>query len=70
AAPGAEWRVRGAGTPDPVRGPLNNGGLHGEREGWHLPGGDDRGGEPVASPRTGRRQGETWYRTGFRPDVP
>ncbi|MCZ9345946.1 beta galactosidase jelly roll domain-containing protein, partial [Streptomyces sp. TRM76130] len=20
--------------------------------------------------RTGRRQGETWYRTGFRPDVP
>ncbi|MBT2413314.1 beta-galactosidase [Streptomyces sp. ISL-12] len=70
AAPRAAWRIRGAGTPDPVRGPLNNGGLHGEREGWHLPGADGDGWEPVESTRTGRRQGETWYRTGFRPEVP
>ncbi|OAA54121.1 beta-galactosidase [Niveomyces insectorum RCEF 264] len=43
------WRLAGnAGGPaniDPVRGPLNEGGLYGERLGWHLPGfavdGDD-----------------------------
>ncbi|WP_345619020.1 beta-galactosidase [Streptomyces ziwulingensis] len=77
AAPKAEWRIRGAAAPDPVRGALNNGGLHGERAGWHLPGpdddagdddgGDDGGGwEAVRLPRGDRRQGETWYRTGFR----
>ncbi|KAJ5083806.1 hypothetical protein N7456_013233 [Penicillium angulare] len=36
------WRIQGnAGGEaniDPVRGPMNEGGLHGERLGWHLPG--------------------------------
>lgn len=36
------WRIQGnAGGErniDPVRGPMNEGGLHGERMGWHLPG--------------------------------
>ncbi|GAA2523558.1 MULTISPECIES: glycoside hydrolase family 35 protein [Streptomyces] len=63
------WRIRGAVEPDRVRGPLNNGGLYGEREGWHLPGFDDRDWKAVEFPREDRRQGVTWYRTGFRLDV-
>lgn len=40
------WKVQGnhggeAGFPDRVRGSLNEGGLYGERHGWHLPGFDD-----------------------------
>ncbi|CCM02296.1 uncharacterized protein FIBRA_04385 [Fibroporia radiculosa] len=40
-----EWRVQGklggyTDYPDKVRGVLNEGGLYGEREGWHLPGYD------------------------------
>ncbi|WP_406727681.1 beta-galactosidase [Streptomyces sp. GD-15H] len=63
------WRIQGAGAPDRVRGALNNGGLHGEREGWHLPGYDDRDWEAVDFPREDRRQGVAWYRTDFRLDV-
>ncbi|MFJ8542048.1 beta-galactosidase [Streptomyces sp. NPDC093586] len=69
-SPTVRWRVRGAAAPDPVRGPLNNGGLYGERKGWHLPGYDDGGWEPASFPRADRRQGVTWYRTTFRLDVP
>ncbi|MEU5088012.1 beta-galactosidase [Streptomyces sp. NPDC021356] len=68
-APRVRWRVQGAGAPDPVRGPLNNGGLHGEREGWHLPGFADGDWEKVAFPRAVRHQGVTWYRTTFRLSV-
>ncbi|MFI8537089.1 beta-galactosidase [Streptomyces aquilus] len=64
------WRLQGSGAADPVRGPLNNGGLYGEREGWHLPAFDDRAWETVKLPRADRRQGVTWYRTGFRLSVP
>lgn len=40
-----EWKVQGklggyTAYPDKVRGILNEGGLYGEREGWHLPGYD------------------------------
>ncbi|MGW8060730.1 glycoside hydrolase family 35 protein [Streptomyces ziwulingensis] len=77
ASPKVRWRIRGAVAPDPVRGPLNNGGLYGERHGWHLPGYDDGRWEAVSFPREGsrgsredRRQGVTWYRTTFRLDVP
>ncbi|MFJ6831614.1 beta-galactosidase [Streptomyces sp. NPDC091209] len=66
AAPAIRWRVQGAAAPDPVRGPLNTGGLHGERHGWHLPGFADGGWKTVGFPRAERRQGVTWYRTGFR----
>ncbi|MES5821351.1 beta-galactosidase [Streptomyces sp. RG80] len=69
ASPKASWRIQGAAEPDPVRGALNNGGLHGEREGWHLPGFDDGDWESVESPRGDRRQGVTWYRTTFRLSV-
>ncbi|MGC9377629.1 beta-galactosidase [Streptomyces sp. MH13] len=73
ASPKVRWRIQGAAAPDPVRGPLNHGGLFGERHGWHLPGYDDGGWEKVPSasfPREDRRQGVTWYRTAFRLDVP
>ncbi|MEU2057491.1 glycoside hydrolase family 35 protein [Streptomyces bungoensis] len=70
ASPRVTWRVQGAAAPDPVRGPLNNGGLYGEREGWHLPGFPDRDWKPVEFPRAARYQGVTWYRTDFRLSVP
>ncbi|MGW5210261.1 glycoside hydrolase family 35 protein [Streptomyces sp. NPDC004051] len=69
ASPEIGWRIQGAGAPDRVRGALNNGGLYGEREGWHLPGHEDRDWETVDLPRGDRRQGVAWYRTEFRLDV-
>ncbi|MFI9818883.1 beta-galactosidase [Streptomyces sp. NPDC052013] len=73
ASPSVSWRIQGAGQPDRVRGPLNNGGLYGERHGWHLPGHDDGGDgdwESVEFPRADRRQGVAWYRTEFDLSVP
>ncbi|MEV6794797.1 beta-galactosidase [Streptomyces sp. NPDC051320] len=64
--PGAPvtWRIKGAtGTEDRVRGPLNAGGLYGERTGWHLPGFDDHAWASGSAP--GRRQGVSWQRTTF-----
>ncbi|MFE9770585.1 beta-galactosidase [Streptomyces sp. NPDC005931] len=69
ASPEVRWRIRGAGAADPVRGALNNGGLYGEREGWHLPGPVGDAWEAVEFPRADRRQGVVWYRTEFRLDV-
>ncbi|MFF0887706.1 beta-galactosidase [Streptomyces sp. NPDC003456] len=69
ASPEVTWRIQGAAVPDPVRGALNNGGLYGEREGWHLPDHDDRDWKEAELPRADRRQGVTWYRTRFRLDV-
>ncbi|MGW3412544.1 beta-galactosidase [Streptomyces sp. NPDC000888] len=66
ASPAVTWRIQGERAADPVRGPLNNGGLYGEREGWHLPGFADGGWKVVDFPRAERRQGVVWYRTGFR----
>lgn len=64
------WRIQGAAGSDPVRGPLNNGGLYGERAGWHLPDHEDRSWRPVALPYSDTRQGVAWYRTSFHLDVP
>ncbi|MDX3749352.1 beta-galactosidase [Streptomyces sp. AK08-02] len=67
ASPAVSWRLRGAAAADPVRGPLNTGGLYGERSGWHLPGYGDEDWPAVDLPRAEpRRQGVAWYRTGFR----
>lgn len=63
------WRIQGAAGYDAARGPLNTGGLHGEREGWHLPDFPDREWSPVALPHTDTRQGVAWYRTAFALDV-
>jgi beta-galactosidase GanA len=70
AAPDVTWRIQGEAAADPVRGPMNNGGLYGEREGWHLPGFPDRDWKAVTFPRSPRYQGVTWYRTTFRLSVP
>lgn len=69
ASPKVSWRLQGEAEPDPVRGPLNNGGLFGEREGWHLPDFDDADWEQAELPRADRRQGVTWYRNRFRLQV-
>ncbi|MGQ5637255.1 MULTISPECIES: glycoside hydrolase family 35 protein [unclassified Streptomyces] len=69
-SPKVSWRIQGAAAPDPVRGPMNNGGLYGEREGWHLPGFADHDWEQASFPRAARYQGVTWYRTTFRLSVP
>ena len=66
AAP-VSWRIQGAGPIDPVRGPLNNGGLYGERTGWSLPGYDDHAWVAAGSPVPA---GVTWWRTGFRLNLP
>ncbi|HEV8560384.1 MAG TPA: beta-galactosidase [Actinophytocola sp.] len=63
-------RVQGASTVDPVRGPLNNGGLFGERNGWHLPGFADGGWVTRPVPDTTAAPGTSWYRTGFDLAVP
>jgi len=68
------WRLqgnRGAETPiDAVRGPMNNGGLYGERAGWSLPGFPDRSWAPVSLPSSEPTAGVSWYRTTTRLDLP
>ncbi|GGJ12529.1 beta-galactosidase [Streptomyces brasiliensis] len=70
ASPKVSWRIQGEAAPDPVRGPQNNGGLYGEREGWHLPGFADGGWKPAGFPRADQGQGVTWYRTSFKLSLP
>jgi beta-galactosidase GanA len=60
------WRLRGN-KSDPLRGPLNNGGLHGERAGWHLPHTSTHG---WSRPPATVQPGVTWYRTEFSLDLP
>ncbi|MDQ7803562.1 beta-galactosidase [Amycolatopsis sp. A133] len=66
---GAAWKIRG-GVADPVRGPLNNGGLDGERAGWSLPGYPDGRWAAAQVPAATAAPGTTWYRTNFTLDVP
>lgn len=48
---------------DPIRGVYAEGGSHGERMGWHLPGFDD-GVWNSSTPETGLNEaGANWYRT-------
>ncbi|MET1071694.1 MAG: beta-galactosidase [Umezawaea sp.] len=65
------WRVQGAeggeDLVDPERGPLNTGGLYGERAGWHLPGYADRSWQRADVPLP---PGVSWHRTTFRLDLP
>ncbi len=68
AAPPA-WRIQGA-LSDPVRGPQNNGGLHGERAGYALPGFPDRRWADVTLPHPETTPGVAWYRTTARLDLP
>ncbi|MFG1877130.1 beta-galactosidase [Sphaerisporangium sp. NPDC049003] len=70
AAPIA-WKIQGArggeNLADPARGPLNTGGLYGERSGWHLPGYPDGSWRKAAGAVA---PGVTWLRTTFRLDLP
>ncbi|KAH0828009.1 glycoside hydrolase family 35 protein [Lanmaoa asiatica] len=68
------WKVAGnfggESYVDTTRGPLNEGGLYGERMGWHLPGFPD-GSWQEGSPTTGISQaGVGFYRTTFTLDIP
>ena len=64
------WRVQGNGLADPVRGPFNNGGLYGERNGWSLPSFDDGKWASTTLPAATSRAGVTWYRTKFGLSLP
>ncbi len=66
---GVAWKIRG-GVADPVRGPLNNGGLDGERAGWTLPRHSDAGWAAGQVPAATAAPGTTWYRTDFTLAVP
>jgi hypothetical protein len=68
------WRIQGArggeDLVDRTRGPLNNGGLYGERNGWSLP---DYPDEAWPSAGIGGRSvpaGVTWFRTTVDLDLP
>ncbi|KAK8241216.1 putative beta-galactosidase C [Phyllosticta capitalensis] len=68
-----KWKIQGnAGGDayiDAVRGPQNEGGLAGERLGWHLPGFDNSEWQS-GSPADGfSGAGIRWYRTSFSLDV-
>lgn len=68
------WKIQGnkggEAIADPVRGAMNNGGLFGERSGWHLPGFDDGKWAKARLPATQVLPGTTWYRTSFDLNVP
>jgi beta-galactosidase len=63
------WRIQG-GVNDALRGPLNNGGLHGERAGWTLPSFSDRTWPRATSPSGAHAPGIAWYRTRVRLSLP
>jgi beta-galactosidase GanA len=68
------WRIQGnrggEDLADPVRGPMNAGGLYGERRGWALPGYPDRSWRRVRLPHHLAAPGESWFRTTFALHVP
>lgn len=68
------WKVAGTAggeaSIDPVRGPYNEGGLHAERLGWHLPGFPDSSWSS-STPETGLSEaGAKFYRTVVKLDLP
>lgn len=69
-----EWRIQGnrggEDIADRARGPYNNGGQFGEREGWHLPGFPDARWESVAQTAAPQAPGTYWLRTSFDLDLP
>ncbi|MFF5291163.1 beta-galactosidase [Paractinoplanes globisporus] len=67
---GVTWRIQGTAGVDPVRGPLNNGGLYGERNGWSLPGFRDRSWPVKSVPDSSAAAGTSWYRTSFDLHIP
>jgi beta-galactosidase GanA len=68
------WRIQGSlggeTLADPARGPMNTGGLYGERNGWYLPARAGGGWTATTLPRRDTRPGVRWYRTGFHLHLP
>lgn len=72
------WKIQGnqggEDIADLLRGPMNNGGLHGERMGWHLPAAPDRdfktGWEATAPSAAPPAAGSYWLRSRFTLDLP
>jgi beta-galactosidase GanA len=71
------WKIQGnkggEDIADLVRGPMNNGGLHGERMGWHLPVDPARpqaGWEATTVSAPPPAPGSYWLRTHFKLDLP
>ena len=68
------WRIQGTrggeDATDPLRGPLNNGGLYGEREGWHLPSAPDAGWTAARPGDAPPAAGTYWLRTRVKLDLP
>jgi hypothetical protein len=69
-----QWKIQGnagggASKLDDMRGPMNEGGLYGERLGWHLPGFDNSDWKK-ANPVDGlSKSGVNWYTTTFKLDI-
>ena len=74
ASPAIAWKIQGTrggeSNLDPVRGPMNDGGLYGERAGWSLPGFPDADWTTASLPRYQPAPGVDWYRTTFALDIP
>ncbi len=74
ASPTVTWRIQGnqgGETPvDPVRGPMNAGGLFGQRNGWSLPRFPDDSWQTVTLPHSEPMPGVAWYRTTVALDLP
>jgi hypothetical protein len=73
-----EWRIMGnagagpgkSNNIDPVRGPMNEGGLYGERMGWHLPGYNTSEWERESPLKGMPTAGVKWYTTRFELNIP
>lgn len=68
------WRIQGRQggeeLVDRVRGPMNNGGLYGERQGWHLPSAPAQGWQAARPADAPPAPGTYWLRTSFKLDLP
>ena len=68
------WRIQGnqggEDIADRVRGPYNDGGLYGERAGWHLPGVPGQGWTPAQPGDAPPAPGTYWLRTQVKLDLP
>ncbi|KAK0112257.1 hypothetical protein ONS96_001506 [Cadophora gregata f. sp. sojae] len=69
-----QWKLAGTAggqkNLDPIRGPYNEGGLHGERLGWHLPGFPDNSWKSSAPDVGLSEAGMKWYRTTVPLNIP
>jgi beta-galactosidase GanA len=68
------WRLQGnrggEDIADRVRGPYNDGGLYGERAGWHLPGAPAHGWSDAKPGDAPPAPGTYWLRTRVKLDLP